>query len=547
MNVVHAVAGVLRQQGMRELFGVLGAGNLAFVNCAVDDHETRYHSLRHEAAAVAAADAYARTSGQLGIATVTHGPGLTHATSAIVEAVKSRVQLLVVTGAVGKRAPHRNQAINQVGLVQDLGAHPVLLTAAADATELVRQAISRALLGQPTVLMIPDEIREHHIAQSTVEPVLLSLESIRAAEAFAPSTARDLYYAANLDHAARLLMAAERPVILAGRGAMQPETIAQLRLIGRRIGALLLTTLPAKDRFAGDDFDAGICGSFGDASSMRLVQDADVALVVGSSLSSWTTRRGQLFTEATLIRCDDDPGASAVGERVFLPGDAQSLTAQLASLVRPTGRTGYRTPECAATLRANRNHVPPEASDSTGLDPRTLIAELAKRLPPARSVVVDGGHFSGWPAMLLTTPPPGLFVYAHGFQCVGLALGNVVGAALGAPETLPIAFIGDGGLLMSLGELHSLAELELPVLVVVLNDGAYGAEYHQSAPHHAGRTLLRRQDFAQVTQALGGTGVAVRRLSDLDDLSNWLDAPAGLCLLDCHVTRSVRADWLVDA
>lgn len=124
MNVIQAIAEVLGQDGTSDLFGVLGAGNLAFVGHAVDELGMRYHALRHESAAVAAADVFARVTGGVGVATVTQGPGLTHASSAIVEAAKSAVPLLVVTSAVSPTAPHQNQALDQAAVVQALGATP---------------------------------------------------------------------------------------------------------------------------------------------------------------------------------------------------------------------------------------------------------------------------------------------------------------------------------------------------------------------------------------------------------------------------------------
>ncbi|GAB3502040.1 thiamine pyrophosphate-binding protein [Amycolatopsis cihanbeyliensis] len=533
MNLLHAVARLLRQSGTQDMFGVLGSGNLAFVNLAIDQYGMRYHALRHESAAVAAADAFARVTGQVGVATVTHGPGLTHASSAIVEAAKSAVPLLVVTSSVSRRAPHQNQALDQASVVRALGAAAFLVAETEDARQTVLHALRHARSQGLTVLMLPEDLHDEQV--KAVNSVSAEIEVAAAEEVASP---------ADLGRAARLLMDAARPVVVAGRGAMRAVTIAHLRDIGRYVGALLFTTLPAKDRFADDDYDAGICGVFGTASLVDLAEDADVVLVVGSSLSSWTTRQGRLFSGSAIIRCDSNAATAGRGEAVFLGGDAASVISELSSLVQPTGRAGYRGEGSAATLRSARADVHHDESDGTGLDPRTLVQELGRRLPRQRSIVVDGGHFSGWPAMLVRTPPPGLFVYAHGYQCVGLALGNVVGVAIGAPSNLPIAFIGDGGLLMSLGELHAIGDLDMPVLVVVLNDGAYGAEYHQAEPGHAGPTMLRRENLATVAKALGGTGISVRQMSDLDKLSQWFDAPQGLCLVDCHVTRAVRAAWL---
>jgi thiamine pyrophosphate-dependent acetolactate synthase large subunit-like protein len=164
---VQAVAEELRQAGTQDLFGVLGAGNLAFVGCAVDEYGMRYYALRHESAAVAAADSFARVTGHVGVATVTHGPGLTHASSAIVEAAKSAVPLLVVTSSVTRAAPHHNQAVDQVGLVRALGAAPFVLAEATDTRQTVQQALRYARSqGQPTILMLPEDLQDAEVEEA---------------------------------------------------------------------------------------------------------------------------------------------------------------------------------------------------------------------------------------------------------------------------------------------------------------------------------------------------------------------------------------------
>lgn len=540
MKVWDLILTELRRSGAEELFGVLGAGNLAFVGLATNEFGMHYRSLRHEAAAVAAADAYARVSGRLGVATVTHGPGLTHAASAIVEAVKSGVAVLLVTSDVDHDAPHQNQSLDQAALVTALGARAFAVTRLEGAVAVVRAAVETAVSGEPAVLIVPGVV-QHHDAPEALWHEGVDAEPLSEANAALSSMGAAT---SNLDSVVSLLEAARRPIILAGRGAATDPTIERLREIGRRIGAILFTTLPAKDAFFGDAFDAGICGSFGDPDALALAGQADVALVVGSSLSSWTTVRGTIFPKTEIVRLDHDDAVSRTDCSAVLVGEADENVQKLLAALSPYNREGYRTPETQHVLASARARLDDDRSDETGIDPRRLVRALDGILPPARTVVVDGGHFSGWPAIYLRTPRPGSFIYAHGYQCVGLSLGNVVGAAVGAPGTLPIAFIGDGGLLMSAGELDAIMGLATPVLVVVMNDCGYGAEFHQATRRDAELTLLPENNYAALAKAFGATGISVRNLEDLDELERWLAAPAGLCVVDCRITRVVRADWL---
>jgi len=131
-------------------------------------------------------------------------------------------------------------------------------------------------------------------------------------------------------------------------------------------------------------------------------------------------------------------------------------------------------------LDANK---PYDESRTAGvLDPRTLSIALDDLLPAERTVVVDSGAFMGWPSMYLRVPDAAGFVFPQAFQCVGLALGNAIGAAIARPDRLTVAALGDGGALMSLPELETLGRLGLPLLVVIYDDAAYGAEVHHFAP-----------------------------------------------------------------
>ena len=139
------------------------------------------------------------------------------------------------------------------------------------------------------------------------------------------------------------------------------------------------------------------------------------------------------------------------------------------------------------------------------LDPRTLSIALDDLLPVERTVVVDSGAFMGWPSMYLRVPDAAGFVFPQAFQCVGLALGNAIGAAIARPDRLTVAALGDGGALLSLPEFETLGRLGLPILVVIYNDAAYGAEVHHFAPMGEAVDLAQfpDTDFAALARAAG--------------------------------------------
>jgi thiamine pyrophosphate-dependent acetolactate synthase large subunit-like protein len=151
--------------------------------------------------------------------------------------------------------------------------------------------------------------------------------------------------------------------------------------------------------------------------------------------------------------------------------------------------------------------------------------------------------------MYLRVPDAAGFVFPQAFQCVGLGLGNAIGAALARPDRLTVAALGDGGALMALPELETLARLRPNLLVVVYDDEAYGAEVHHFRPqgHAVDLAQFPPADVAALASAAGCRGLTVRRLADLDGVRDWLAAPDRPLVVDAKVDPDLCADWLEEA
>jgi thiamine pyrophosphate-dependent acetolactate synthase large subunit-like protein len=228
---------------------------------------------------------------------------------------------------------------------------------------------------------------------------------------------------------------------------------------------------------------------------------------------------------------------------------AEALVAALGG--RAPAGAGRRTPELAAQIATRRWRDEPYDESATAgvLDPRTLSIALDDLLPTERTVVVDSGAFMGWPSMYLRVPDAAGFVFPQAFQCVGLALGNAIGAALARPDRLTVAALGDGGALMSLPELETLGRLGLPLLVVIYDDAAYGAEVHHFAPMGEAVDLAQfpDTDFEGLARAAGCHGLTARSLDDLGALRGWLAAPDRPFVLDAKVDPAICGAWLEEA
>ena len=165
-----------------------------------------------------------------------------------------------------------------------------------------------------------------------------------------------------------------------------------------------------------------------------------------------------------------------------------------------------------------------DASTATQIDPRTLSAALDDLLPEDRTLAVDSGHFMGYPPMYLRVPDAQGFVFTQAFQAIGLGLASAIGAAVARPDRLTVAALGDGGAMMALPELETVARLGLRMLIVVYNDAAYGAEVHHFGPqgHPVELVQFPDVDFAALARAAGLEGATIRRREDLDVVTSWL-------------------------
>lgn len=540
MRVYEGVGEALRDAGVEVVFGLMGDGNLRFIP-HLDACGVRYYGTRHESAAVAMADGFARASGRTGICTVTQGPGLTNTLTALTAARKARTPLVVIAGDTPASAPGHIQSTDQAAVFRAAGAGVQVLRSAATIVEDIDRAIRRAVREQrPVGISIPTDLQEEECAPppeaSLVGPRLPRLRPDPAAVAAAVD----------------LITFSHRPVIVAGLGAVRSSARSELETLAEQIGALVATTVPAKGLFAGNPFDLGIAGDFATELGSELIGGADLILAFGASLNYWTTCNRELISPSALVvQCDVD--ATAIGAHLpvtyGIVGDvgatAQALLDELVD--RQEADLGYRTDAMHERIGSHRlEETFADRGTADTVDPRSLVLALDRLLPADRILAVDGGHFSGLPSTYMSVPDPSAFLFAVNFGAVGLGLGTAMGAAVGRPDRLAVAMIGDGGLMMSLGDLDTAVRYQLPLLVVVVNDGAYGAELHhlQLLGMPSDQAVFDDPDFAGIAVAVGARGVTVRKAADLEQLRGWLDAPDGPLIVDAKVNREVRASWL---
>lgn len=534
MKLYEAIADSLVAEGVDTLFGLMGDGNMSLWGALGAKGKINIISSRNEAAAVAMADGYAKTTGKLGVATVTCGPGLTQVGTSLLVAARGKAPIVLIIGEIPKGAKNNLQSMDQRKFVEACEARFVTVTSVDNAAEEIAEAFYAARVHRmPVVLNLPIDLQEksfdwdwdYRPSQSVLPPLIE-----------APSEAA-------LTPVMEKLAAAERPVIIAGRGARKAKD-AILRL-AERTGALLATSLQAKGLFSGEEYDLGISGAFASAPSEALLADADFVLAVGAELGYYTSEGGLMFPQAEVARIDIRPYPDAIGvlPGLYVRGDAgqavTTLEAMLAS--RQVRKTGFRTAETKATLAAPAHTFP---TPNDGLDPRVLARELSKALPKGILLTSGAGHFFSFPAMYMALPAESELQLSYHFGAVGQGLPVAIGVGAGNPGRPHVAIEGDGSLMMNLQELDTVTRYNMQMVLIIWNDGGFGAEVHKLSVKgfDVGLAQWRSPDFAALAKSFGGDGVRLTKESDIGEAIATGLKKGGLYVIDARVSPTTPSD-----
>jgi thiamine pyrophosphate-dependent acetolactate synthase large subunit-like protein len=543
LTTYEAIARTLATLGHTTIFGLLGSGNFQFTDDFARRHGGRFVWVRHEASAVAAAAAYAQVTGKVGVATVHQGPGVTNTLTTLTHAVRERQPVLLLAGETA-RGLNVNQTIDLAGFARAAGARVARILDPATAVDVIARAAHVALRDRiPVVVGIPTDVQAQKVDWREPAP------------APTPNVPRSVPSQDDIARAADIIVASERSLILAGRGAVLARARAQLEELGERIGSLYATSLVGNGFFAGNELSVGVCGGFGSTLVPRVVPHADLVIAFGATINQWTAFHGELIDRSNVIQVDTDVDAIGVHGpvRLGLVGDASETAAALLAELQGRGHrsSGFRDTELAEQVRSFDASTEFEPEESEGLvDPRSLCVALDRALPLERTVTYDSGHHHWWPTPYLSVPDADGFVAAQGFQSVGVALGTALGMATARPDRVALAVIGDGGTLMQLGELDALVAQGHRTVVAIFNDGAYGAEVHHFRPmgFRTDHVEFGIRDLAGVARALGAIAAVVRSPADAEAaVSSWLADGPGTLVLDCRVNPAVRSERLQEA
>ncbi len=545
--VQEAICAELRRQGVRDVFGLMGE-DVAGLIAALPESGFNYYSSRHEHGAIGMADGYARVSKEVGVAVISRGPGLMNSLNALKTSSKGGVPLVILAAdsaagvadpSIRVNAAKAPKHLEQADILAASGIRSITLDSPATAVADLAYAFDRAREGATVVVNLPLDVLQEAAgdadAQAELPPVI---------DRCAPDPSQ-------ISAVADLLETSERPVILAGRGSVRADAKEVLVSLGERIGALMATSLLARSMFAGNPYNGGLFGAFATPPAAELFGEADVVLVFGATLNGLQTYGGELAPRAKIVQFDADPTAFGrfTPVDVEVLGDVRLAAAALEQELARRGRSqvGYRTPEAAEALAAFDIRSTYEDRTIPGaMDPRTLLIELDSILPKNRTHVVDAGHHMSLQAEFQNVTDPEGWVWPLDFSSIGSGLAVAFGAALGRRDRPTVLGLGDGGLMMTLGELETAVRYRIPVTIILIDDSAYGAEVHFMDNDGLPTETAKFPDvnFEAVAKALGAEAITVTELGQLADLPSRMERLDGPLLVDCKINPTVRAHFI---
>jgi acetolactate synthase-1/2/3 large subunit len=535
VKAYQAFASLLAGHGVTAVFGVIGDGNMHWVSAYAQSPGLSWYPAWHEAGAVGMADGYAAATRDVGVATVTMGPGLAQALGALTAAVRTRRSLLLITAEVTEQPPNQAQTAEQAAWVQACGATYIRVTESTDLADALARSLSIARSGQPCVLAVVISV----FGAELPEP-----PPIEVVHSSAPAAIEE----SQLDTAAQLLAGARAPLVLVGRGAY-PCIDAVLEL-GRDLGAAFLTTVGAKGLLGAEPYRLDVTGWMASPLARDLIAEADVVLVVGAALDLYNTEAGASLGRAAVVRIDNrapDGLWDPFPERVLhLTGNAAALVGELAKRL-PESKVGLRTPELLERLSAEAHRQQELTTIETpdGPNPWAVVEIFNEVLPDDAYLVVGIGHFWYFLAPYLRGNDQRRFQFGCGFALIGQAVPIAVGAAVADSGGLVVALEGDGSLAMNVQELHAAVRFKRDLLVLVMNNQGYGSEYHKLVLSHLETDEGTFEQPMDLVAVAGALGVTARRAEDLDSLRSALAELVGLRgvrLLDVSIAMTPMSE-----
>jgi acetolactate synthase-1/2/3 large subunit len=528
----RAFVQTLIEQGVEVMFGYPGGAILPFFD-ELYDSPIRFVLSRHEQGAGHMADGYARATGKVGVCVATSGPGATNLTTALATAHMDSVPVVAFTGQVPTSVIGNDafQEADVTGVTRPVTKHNVLVKRASDLPRIVREAFYIARTGRPGPVLV-DVPKDVQVASMPMpEGMELDLPGYRP---------RAHGHARQIKLAAERINASERPVLYVGGGVILAEASPELREVARK-GHIPVTTtllgLGAIDEVGDADLAIQMLGMHGSVCANYAVQNCDLLIAVGARFDDRVTGRLETFApHAQIIHIDVDPSSISKNVQVDVPvvGDAKLILKELAGLVEHRAR-GVWFEQIQAWKRQHPFTYDRQAGT---IKPQQVIEEICRQTGSEAVISTGVGQHQMWTAQFYRWRFPRQMITSGGLGTMGFGLPAAIGAQMGRPDRVVIDIDGDGSFTMTLAELGTAVEQQLPVKVASLNNRYQGMVRQWQELFFRKRymaTKMCNPDFSKLAEAFGATGLCVTAKADVAEAVGQMLSTQGCVVADFQV------------
>src|SRR3954449_6158722 len=522
----QALIRALEHAGVDTVFGIPGGAILPAYDPMLDSTQIRHILVRHEQGAGHAAQGYAAATGKTGVCMATSGPGATNLVTPIADAYMDSVPIVAITGQVASAAIGTDafQEADIRGITMPITKHNFLVNDPNDIATTVAEAFHIASTGRPGPVLV-DVTKDAMQAKVDFQwPTELSLPGYRPVTRPHPKQVRE---------AARLIAAAEKPVLYVGGGVIRAQASAELKELAELLGIPVVTTLMARGALPDThDLHFGMPGMHGSVSAVGALQRSDLLICLGARFDDRVTGKLDSFApEAKVIHADIDPAEIGKNRNADVPivGDVKAVITDLIEALRRDGTAAgsITMDNWWEYLREVQSTYPlsygPQSDGS--LSPEYVIEQMGKIAGPDAVYVAGVGQHQMWAAQFIKYENPRTWLNSGGLGTMGYAVPAAMGAKFACPDSVVWAIDGDGCFQMTNQELATCAIESIPIKVAVINNGNlgmvrqwqtlfYDERYSQT---DLGTHKHRIPDFVKLAEALGCVGLRCETKDDVDE------------------------------